>query len=221
MTTLDFPGTVSALLFTLGCNFCCPYCHNPELAGEAQPGDESSDLEGLFAFLRKRQGLLDGLVISGGEPCLQPDLPAFCRAVKEFNYKIKLDTNGSRPEVLQELFAAQLLDYVAMDLKAPLDEYAPFGQASETTGVSQSLTLLKSFDLPHEFRTTCAAPFVHAGNIDEMARLVGKSPWFLQKARLDDNVLRPQEPMRPLSETEMAALLEQALKFAPLTRIRA
>ena len=113
---LDFPEKIAAIVFTMGCNFRCGYCHNPELInGEAK-------IEEVFEFLKTRQGKLDGVVITGGEPCLQKDLPEFIKQVKELGFAVKLDTNGSFPEMLEKVLPD--LDYVAMDIKAPLEKYS-------------------------------------------------------------------------------------------------
>ncbi|MBR4355786.1 MAG: anaerobic ribonucleoside-triphosphate reductase activating protein, partial [Elusimicrobiaceae bacterium] len=122
-TLIDFPGRPAAVIFTQGCNFRCRYCHNPELVyphlfTEPVPQEE------IMSFLQRRQGTLEGVVVSGGEPTLHDDLPAFMASVKALGYALKLDTNGSRPDMIQELIDKKLVDYIAMDLKAPLEKYA-------------------------------------------------------------------------------------------------
>jgi pyruvate formate lyase activating enzyme len=122
VTASDFPGRMAAIVFTQGCNFHCPFCHNASLL----PMDADSLIgeDTVFSFLKKRQNLLDGLVISGGEPCLQEDLPGFCRRVKDMGFAVKLDTNGSRPAVIKELLDQNCVDFIAMDIKAPLSRLA-------------------------------------------------------------------------------------------------
>ncbi|MBR2392852.1 MAG: anaerobic ribonucleoside-triphosphate reductase activating protein, partial [Elusimicrobiaceae bacterium] len=127
-TLIDYPGHVAAVVFTQGCNFRCRYCHNPELV-YPHLLQESMPKEDVMSFLRRRQGTLEGVVITGGEPTLQAGLIDFMAEVKALGYLIKLDTNGTKPEVLQEALERQLVDFVAMDLKAPLDKY------SQITGV--------------------------------------------------------------------------------------
>ena len=120
LTLLDFPEVVSCIVFTKGCNFRCPFCHNASLVEKSE--EEISPSE-ILSFLKKRQGLLDGVVITGGEPLLNPDIPAFLSEIKAMGYKIKLDTNGSSPKLLKEIVSAGLVDYVAMDIKNCPESY--------------------------------------------------------------------------------------------------
>jgi pyruvate formate lyase activating enzyme len=122
---IDFPGTISCVVFTQGCNFHCPYCHNPDLVPMNRGKNELISSDSVFSFLERRKGLLDGVVVSGGEPTLQKGLVDFLRRVKAMGFRVKLDTNGSRPQVLRVLFAENLVDYVAMDIKTSPDRYAP------------------------------------------------------------------------------------------------
>lgn len=153
-TLIDYPGRVAAVVFTQGCNFRCRYCHNPELVYPhlAQP---SMPEEEVMAFLRRRKGTLEGLVITGGEPTLHDDLLRFMADVKALGYFIKLDTNGTKPHVLKEAIEKKLVDFIAMDLKAPFEKY------SRITGVEfnpdilrQSMDIITQSGLPYEFRTT-------------------------------------------------------------------
>jgi len=196
MTGLDFPGLVSAVVFTQGCNFHCPYCHNAHLIPGISGGISEAD---ALAFLRKRAGLLDGVVISGGEPTLQPGLAGFCRSVKALGYKVKLDTNGSRPEVIRQLLDAELLDYVAVDCKTLPERYYPelCAELDVAAALQRTLALLHDASLPYEVRTTCVNPFIGAREIKELAALLPAisftllkdAPWFLQKANLTPAML--------------------------------
>lgn len=153
-TLIDFPGCPAAIVFTQGCNFRCRYCHNPELIyphlfTEPMPEEE------IESFLQRRKGTLEGVVVSGGEPTLHEDLPQFLSHLKSLGYKTKLDTNGSRPEVLKNLIDNKLIDFIAMDLKAPLEKYALItGVDTNEAVIKQSITLIQNSGLPHEFRTT-------------------------------------------------------------------
>lgn len=219
LTTLDFPGVVSAVVFTQGCNFTCPYCHNPALVTARGRGLLSR--VDLLAFLHKRRGLLGGVVISGGEPTLQPNLLDFCREVKKLKYKVKLDSNGSNPAALQALIEARAVDYLAMDLKAPPAAYAAFtGQNGMAERLLKSVALLKESGLPHEFRTTCVSPFVNEEALNELAALAGESPWFLQHARLE-STLKPSAAMRAISREELEAALPSLRRLAPRAELRA
>ena len=122
VSLIDYPEKICSILFTQGCNFRCPYCHNPELVEPALFREPLSEKE-IFAFLEKRKGKIDAVSITGGEPTIQPDLVEFILPMKDIGYLIKLDTNGSRPDVLGKLISEKLLDYIAMDVKAPLNRY--------------------------------------------------------------------------------------------------
>lgn len=153
-TLIDFPGTPAAIVFTQGCNFRCRYCHNPELVYphlfvEPMPQEE------VMAFLKRRRGTLEGVVVSGGEPTLQEDLVRFMSDIKSLGYKTKLDTNGTRPDVLQELIDKKLVDFIAMDLKAPLCKYAAItGVEANCAVIRQSMDLIRKSGLMYQFRTT-------------------------------------------------------------------
>lgn len=150
----DFPGRIAAVVFTQGCNWRCPWCHNPALVDPERftaPLDEGA----LLARLASRRGRLDGVVVSGGEPTLQPDLAGFFARVKALGFAAKLDTNGSRPQVVRALLDARLLDYVAMDLKAPWDRCgAAAGMAVDTASLQETIALLRAAGIDHELRTT-------------------------------------------------------------------
>lgn len=153
-TLIDYPGHVAAVVFTQGCNFRCRYCHNPELVYPHLLQD-SMPTEDVMSFLRRRRGTLEGLVITGGEPTLHAGLTDFMAEVKALGYKIKLDTNGTKPEVLQEAIERQLVDFVAMDLKAPLEKYSQItGVEFDPKIIQKSIDLIVASGLPYEFRTT-------------------------------------------------------------------
>ncbi|MBO6001575.1 MAG: anaerobic ribonucleoside-triphosphate reductase activating protein [Spirochaetales bacterium] len=182
---INYPGLVASTVFTCGCNFRCPYCHNPEFviqgSDETYFGETYTEEE-ILSYLTKRRSLLDGLVISGGEPTLHKDLAPFMRRVKDMGFKIKLDTNGSRPEVLKDLISQNLVDFVAMDIKAPLEKYHLLG-FTDTKAISMSIDILEGLvDLvDHEFRTTCPKSILDVSDFAKMADLIGqKAKWYLQ-----------------------------------------
>ena len=195
MTLLDYPGKVACTVFLPGCNFRCPFCHNSELLGG---GGEAvmTDAE-LLAFLKKRQGILEGVCITGGEPTLQKELPDLLRRIKELGYPVKLDTNGYRPQVLQALVEEGLVDYVAMDVKNGPDAYAETaGVPLELSRIEQSLAFLLEGKVDYELRTTVVHPLHSAASIQDMAqwleKLQGKSKFrklFLQSFVDRDTVL--------------------------------
>ena len=186
-SVLDFPDKLSAVVFTQGCNFLCPYCHNPDLVLYRREALASTE---VIAFLAKRRKVLEGVVISGGEPTLHEGLFNFCAALKSLGYAVKLDTNGSRPEVLRQLLQADLLDYVAMDVKANPKQY-PTTLCSQGVGkeVPHSMALLEESRVPHEFRIPCAAPFINASSFTAILEHISNAPLFLQAIRLE-NVLQ-------------------------------
>ena len=153
-TLIDYPGRVAAVVFTQGCNFRCRYCHNPELV-YPHLLQESMPEEEVMAFLRHRQGTLEGVVVTGGEPTLQPDLLRFLGDIKSLGYFVKLDTNGSKPDVVKAAIEQKLVDYIAMDLKAPFGKYSLItGVEFEQHALQQSMDLIRQSGLPYEFRTT-------------------------------------------------------------------
>lgn len=186
---IDFPSKISCVLFTAGCNFHCPYCHNPELVS---PPFEPLDLESIFEFLSRRRSLLDGVVITGGEPTLHSDLDVFCDRIKHLGFSIKLDTNGSQPERIRSLINTGCIDYIAMDVKTLPENYSPHLARISPEPLYQSIRLIKTSGIRHEFRTTCAPPFVDAEIILKIARLIeGADLFVLQTANIDKSILKP------------------------------
>ena len=149
-TLLDFPDTPAAILWIAGCNMRCPYCHNPEIVY----GKNKMEFSRAVEFLQKRKRVLEGVVISGGEPTIHKDIATICQTIKDLGYKIKLDTNGSLPEVLQELAQRGLLDYVAIDFKAPKEKFIALSRSDSYRNLLQSIKILQDFSIALEIRTT-------------------------------------------------------------------
>jgi pyruvate formate lyase activating enzyme len=209
-TLLDFPGRISAVVFVRGCNFFCPYCHNPDLKRQGDLLEPDDILE----FLTRRRRFLEGVVITGGEPALQEDLAEFCRSLKVLGYAIKLDTNGSRPDVLARLLRENLLDYVAMDVKADPRRYPlEISAADAGDAVSASINILNGNSVLREFRVPCVDPFINRESFQAILEMIpGDIPVFLQKVRLE-RVLDPDfftGKGRALNRTEMELLRTQA-----------
>lgn len=184
-TLLDYPELVAATVFTAGCNFRCPFCHNRDLVmGE---GLAYIPEEEVLAFLEKRRKVLAGVCISGGEPTLQPDLGEFIRKVKRLGYRVKLDTNGYRPEVLRELLAEDLLDYVAMDLKNCKAKYAVTAGRPELelTKIITSVEMIKRSGIPHEFRTTVVKELHTESDLMEIGKWIGESGAACKQGNVD------------------------------------
>jgi len=191
---IDYPGKVSCVLFLAGCNFNCPYCHNPELV-RGKNGRPAIDPDQLTAFLLKRRRFLEGVVITGGEPTLHADLPELCRSIKQMGFSVKLDTNGSHPAMLKQLITDQLLDFVAMDIKTDPDRYDPvICRTCAPSDIIASVRAILASQLPHEFRTTCVGPIVDQAAIEVMAGLIhGAKRHALQRVQHESvNVLCPE-----------------------------
>lgn len=156
---IDYPGTISCVLFLSGCNLVCPYCHNPELVRGDGPVPDFLNEAWVMDFLKTRIGLLDGVVITGGEPTLSKGIFSFSEKVKELGFKIKLDTNGTHPEVIRDLMKKNLIDYCAMDIKTDPMAYSPvFSRKPVADRIIKSIEVLMRSDVPYEFRTTCVKP---------------------------------------------------------------
>lgn len=191
-TLLDYPGHLAAVVFTGGCNFRCPFCHNRELL----PTDVDAAFcpEEILHTLKKRTGILEGVCITGGEPLLQPDLREFIRSIRALGLKIKLDTNGSRPEKLKQLCAENLIDYVAMDIKNGPSHYGVTAGclSIDLTPIRESVALLKAWDKPYEFRTTVVRELHQKADFEEIGSWIAGAPnYFLQNYVDSENVLNP------------------------------
>ena len=181
MTLLDYPGRVACTVFLGGCDFRCPFCHNYELADGSAPA-LMEDGE-LFAFLEKRSGLLDGVAVTGGEPCLRPDLPELLTGIKALGYAVKLDTNGTHPARLQGLIEDGLVDYVAMDVKNSPEKYARTAgvDALDLAPIRESVDLLKAGKVDYEFRTTAVDEFHEAADFEAIGQWIrGADRYFIQ-----------------------------------------
>lgn len=177
---IDYPGKVSAIIFTIGCNFRCPYCHNPELVDET--AEELSE-ESIFAFLEKRKGLLDGVTITGGEPTLHDDLIPFIQRIKALGFLVKLDTNGTRPNVVEQVQREKLADYIAMDIKSPLAKYADtVARPVDIENIEKSISLLIGGTTDYEFRTTVVKTLLTREDLEKMGEEIrGAKRYYLQK----------------------------------------
>ena len=180
-TLIDFPGRPAAIVFTQGCNFRCRYCHNPELV-YPHLFEPSMPEEEVWTFLKRRQGTLEGVVVSGGEPTLQEDLVPFMADLKALGYKTKLDTNGTRPEVLRELIDKKLVDYIAMDLKAPFEKYAAItGVEANSAVLQQSMDLIRQSGLEYQFRTTYDKEVLTDDDIATLSQLTAGKNYTVQE----------------------------------------
>ena len=221
LTLLDFPGYVACTLFTKGCNMRCPFCHNSLLVTRAQE-QKTYKNEEILAFLKKRVGVLDGIAITGGEPTLMPGLREFIIDAQALGYKIKLDTNGTRPDVLKSLVAEGLLDYVAMDIKNCRDKYGAtvgFGDDYDISPIQESIDFLMRSEIDFEFRTTVSRTFHSENDIVELARwIAGNEKYFLQQFKDSGDLIG--EGIEGYSDGEMRALLDKMRPFVPNAQLR-
>ena len=221
-TLLDFPGHVACTLFTGGCNFRCPYCHNGNLALHPAQTPVLSEKE-LFAFLKKRQGILEGVCISGGEPTLADDLEDFIRRLRDMGFPVKLDTNGYRPEVLIRLCEHGLLDYVAMDIKHSRRQYHTIAGIADfdLSRICASVDFLLHSDIPYEFRTTITRELHKKEDIPAIgAWLKGASAYYLQAYQESEQVISPVFSSYTYKELqEFQRLLENDIAYVGIRGI--
>ncbi|MDO8592934.1 MAG: anaerobic ribonucleoside-triphosphate reductase activating protein [bacterium] len=231
---LDYPGRISAIIFTQGCNFRCRFCYNPMLvwpsrvskskyARSKSSGQQKAHplikADDLFVFLESRAGKLDAVVITGGEPCLHKDLAEFIRKIKNLGFLVKLDTNGSQPEMLKRLLAEKLIDYIAMDLKAPEEKYqAVADKKMDFKKISKSVKLIMASGLPYEFRTTVVPGLLDKDDIAAMGEIIkGADKWYLQKFKSDIDLLgenlRGRVPYNARQMNEMGTIGSKYVKI--------
>ncbi len=215
---LDYPGHIAADVFTAGCNFRCPFCHNSDLV--LTPATEYSEEE-VLSVLKKRRGILEGVCITGGEPTLQPDLLDFMRKLRDLDYKIKLDTNGYRPDVLRAVLSEGLADYVAMDIK---NSFAKYPQTAGICGfntkkIKESISLLMNCTIDYEFRTTVVRELHTSEDLTEIAHILnGCKQYFLQSFKDSGNVL--ENGFSAYTDEEMITLYNMIKPILPVAKLR-
>lgn len=248
ITLLDYPGKLACIVFLAGCNFRCPFCQNPDLVLSPEISPTISE-EDFFNFLKKRVGLLDGVVITGGEPTLYPDLPEFIKKIKKLGFLVKLDTNGTNPKMLESLLKWRLLDYVAMDFKGPLRKYHQYVSQEKRekrikkkdivnmnslrsffpSEIKKTINILFTSGIEVEFRTTVVPSLHTEEDLIEMAKELNQSPvtnyqspikWFLQQFR-PIKCLDPKfEKVKPYLQEFFEKVLPKARQYFPQTFLR-
>ena len=222
MTLLDYPGLVACTVFTGGCNFRCPFCHNASLVLPEELQAADGGVEAVLSFLKKRQGLLDGVAVTGGEPLLHADMADFLREVKTLGYRVKLDTNGSFPDRLQSLVEEGLVDRVAMDIKNAPALYAKTAglETMDMAAVARSKDYLLSGAVEYEFRTTVVRGLHTRESLVESARwIAGAQAYFLQQFK-DSGALIDGSGLGAFSDDEMRALLTAVREVLPVAELR-
>jgi len=224
LTLLDFPGHVSCIVFTPGCNFRCGYCHNAEFVLPEEIKKIEHDFipaEKFFNFLETRKGKLEGVVISGGEPTIHPDLPEFIRKIKELGFLVKLDTNGTNPEMLEKLIQGKLVDYIAMDMKAPPAKYAEFTSVKvDIQKLEKSRDLIIASQIDYEFRTTCIKGWHTEKDVSEIAQwCTGARKYTLQNFRSQKTLDPSWGKYSSFTEKELKELQKVAEKYVQKVEI--
>ncbi len=232
LSALDYPDHLAAIIFTQGCNFRCHFCYNPMLVlpqlgedknNKKEKGFSPLSNEDLFLFLEQRFGRLDGVVITGGEPTIHNDLPDFIKKIKKIGYHIKLDTNGTNPLMLADLINQKLLDYIAMDLKAPLDKYeSTVGVKIDCRNLKKSVKIIIQSGLPHEFRTTVVPGLLEKADFKVMGELLkGANNWYLQTFKSDTNLVNKSYcGLQSFSTKQMREFVEIGQKAAGTCTLR-
>ncbi|MBW1889221.1 MAG: anaerobic ribonucleoside-triphosphate reductase activating protein [Deltaproteobacteria bacterium] len=224
-STIDFPGKLACVLGTKGCNMHCHWCHNYDLVSfEFSANCRIITEPEVLEFLKARAGFIEGVVISGGEPTLHGDLPEFCSEIQSLGFAVKLDTNGTNPEMIQRLMHEHLIDYVAMDIKTDFHNYPTITKNKfDPEKIKQSIELLLNGSLPYEFRTTCVKPFIDKANIEKIGALIrGADHYYLQK--FDHTHVQNRDyagnPDAGFDDAEMAELCCRVEPYVAECRIR-
>ncbi|HOD86775.1 MAG TPA: anaerobic ribonucleoside-triphosphate reductase activating protein [bacterium] len=234
LSLLDYPNNLAAIVFTQGCNFRCHFCYNPmlvwprseKLAPDEKDKDKGYPLiqeDDLFLFLQKRLGKIDGVVITGGEPTLHADLPSFIKKIKAMGYLVKLDTNGTNSLMLETLFSEKLVDYIAMDIKAPWPKYEKVvGVPVNLENLQKSVKIIMSSGLPYEFRSTLLPDLHDANDVEDMGKMIqGAERWYLQKFKSDTNLVNADfEGKNTFLDKELKELALIGSKFVKECRAR-
>jgi pyruvate formate lyase activating enzyme len=222
-TLIDYPGKMAATLFLSGCSFRCPWCYAPELVlpEEIKRHPKISE-KNFFSFLKERRGLLEGLVICGGEPTINKDLPGFIKKIKKIGFLVKLDTNGSNPKMLKNLINDKLIDYVAMDIKAPKEKYSQLtGVRVDIKKIQKSINFLKNSNIDFEFRTTIIPALHKKEDITKIARWIGPAPkYFLQNFKPEKTINPKFKKVKPYSQEYLLEIQKAAAPFFGLCQLR-
>ncbi|MDD4250592.1 MAG: anaerobic ribonucleoside-triphosphate reductase activating protein [Candidatus ainarchaeum sp.] len=215
-TLIDFPGKIACIVFLVNCNFKCPYCYNKELTAFKlfkKSGRQLIPEEEFFSFLKSKKNILDGVVITGGEPTCSPGIILFVEKIRSMGFAVKFDSNGSNPKILKELIDKKLVDYFAMDLKAPLSKYKEITRSAVTKkNILDSIELLVNSNIPCEFRTTLF-PKLLVKDFEEMALLIPNQKWFLQEMDPKHAYEAKVRRMKPMKKTK----IDKIIKLAKLT----
>ena len=221
VSLIDYPGEISSIIFLQGCNFKCPYCHNPELVDSKLFGPCLPEKD-VLEFLKTRIGKIDAVTITGGEPTIQNDLIPFIKRIKKMGFAVKLDSNGSRPEVIQKLLSEKLLDFIAMDIKAPLTKYEKIVRVPlKTDSIKESIKIILKTKIPHEFRTTAIQSLHSENDILKIAQLIsGARRYALQKFVPTKTLDKKYLKAKPFSADALEKLRRHLEREIPIVTVR-
>jgi pyruvate formate lyase activating enzyme len=219
LTLTDFPNKMACIVFLVNCNFKCPYCYNKELTAYKFFKKSKRQLipdKEFFQFLEKNKKMLDGVVITGGEPTISPGLIEFMKKIKKMGFAIKLDSNGTNPQILEEALNKKLINYIAMDIKAPLKKYKDLTRTKiSPKKIAESIEIIKNSNIPHEFRTTLY-PKLKIEDFIEMAKLIQNETWYLQEFQ-GKNAYEPRvRKYKPMKKTKINKIIEKINKITPV-----
>lgn len=223
LTLIDYPGRISAVVFLSGCNFRCPFCYSSELVLPEKIKKQPKISEKyFFDFLKERKGLLEGVVLCGGEPTLNKDLPSFAKKIKEFGYFVKLDTNGSNPKMLKEMIEKNLIDYVAMDIKGPKGKYGEFnGNKADIKKIQKSIDILKQNIVDYEFRSTIVPTLHKREDVIEMAKWISGAKRYYLQSFLPEKTIDPSlVNVKPFSRELLLGVQEVISPFFEVCQVR-
>ena len=223
LTLIDYPGRLAATIFLCGCNFHCPWCYSSELVlpKKIKNQPKISEKE-FFDFLNERKNLLEGVTICGGEPTVNKDLPQFCKKIRRLGYFVKLDTNGSNPEMLEELINNKLIDYVAMDVKLPKERYPEiYGKRVKIKNIEKSINILKIKKIDSEFRTTVVPTILDKEDISKIVRWVEPAKrYYLQNFRPEKTIEPKFEKIKPYPEEYLISIQKAIAPFFEICQVR-
>lgn len=218
---VDYPGKISAVIFTSGCNFNCHFCHNPELVNPQFNSFQIQEKE-LFEFLNKRKKIIDAVVVTGGEPTIYDDLVGFIKKIKTIGFLVKLDTNGTNPELIKKLLKENLIDYIAMDIKGPIDKYSKItGKNVNTDNIQKSVEIIKKSKINYEFRTTVVPTLLDKNDFKKIGEwLNGSKKYYLQQFRNQKTLDPGLRNINPYSEDNLNNFANTIKKYVKNVEIR-
>lgn len=221
VSLVDWPGKIASVVFVGGCNFRCHFCYNPELVLHSDKLPSINEEE-IFEYLNKKKNWLDGVVISGGEPTLKKGLLHFCQKVKDLGFLVQIQTNGTNPEMLQKLIQRELVDYIAMDIKEPLEKYESIvGVPIDKEKIQKSIDLIiKNPQIQSEFRTTIVPGLINKEDIEQIGEWIGSGVYYLQQFRPEESLDPKFREIESYLETELQEMLKIAKKYFKKVELR-